>query len=105
MGSVVENMVIELTSQRFRSTLTNMTTTHDDKVIPTNEIGLVWDGSDARCGTCDSRYCGQTCHAAYGTVYIAGVGYVNSKYAAEYEASGHNVRWHDRGWIIMEDPK
>ena len=80
-----------------------MTTNTSSHIIATDKIGMVWDGSDARCGTCDSRYCGHTCHAAIGTVYIVGVGYTNKNYAEHYAKRGYTVRWEDTGWIPLEN--
>jgi hypothetical protein len=39
-----------------------------------NMPGMNWQ--DLRCLTCDSRYCGYTCHMLPGTVYRPGQGWV-----------------------------
>jgi hypothetical protein len=72
-------------------------------IIRTNAIGLICsDPEDApRCGTCDSRNCGSSCHAAVGTVYIVTFGYRSEEHAKQMEALGAEVRWDDKGFVAV----
>lgn len=49
-----------------------------------------------RCMTCDSRYCGNTCDARPGYVWVVGIGWRSEDAAATWEMQGRTVYWDDR---------
>lgn len=60
-----------------------------------NKPGM--DPSTGRCLTCDGRYCGTTCHAREGYVWVVGYGWGSLQVAETMAARGRAVQW-DQQW-------
>ncbi len=83
--------------------------------------GMVYDGSDCRCMTCDSRYCSDHCRAYTDRVYAVGSGWItvdtaariaadrlttieamepgDARDAALYHYAMNGVRWNEHGFL------
>ena len=51
------------------------------------------DPSTGRCLTCDGRYCGTTCDAREGHVWVVGKGWRSPDAADAIAAAGYQVHW------------